>query len=205
LQVRGIADSIAEVGEVLAWLGAAFRLNPRGQDGLASCTPFVRKISKERASPWGDWNYSCRIDFLMANEAGQQSSPGRCWHGMFGDAVVVKGFPIPRRLQSQTGLEIPLSMAAALTASPRLHEFMGCFYLKGFSTMLVPVDIADGVVFWHFYYNAAGKRISYWDATRYLDKGISAEILRTARHVVGWCSEALCMAGKTAPQNSAVL
>ncbi len=118
---------------------------------------------------------------------------------MFSGAVVVRGFPIPPRPRTNSGLKIPLHMATALIKSPRLHEFIGRFYLKGFSTMLVPEEFDNGVVFWHFYYKAAGERISYLDTNRALRGDVSAQVLRTARHIVGWCSEALYIAGKIAP------
>jgi len=130
-------------------------------------------------------------------ESGEdQADPrGRCWHGMFCNPVIVKGFPIPRRPRSNTGLEIPLPMAAALTGARRLNNFMDRFFLKSFSAMLAPVEIIGGIVLWHLYCGTDGRRISYLDANDGYCEGIGVHELRSYRHVIGWCSDALYMAG----------
>ncbi|KAM7224236.1 hypothetical protein V8F06_000017 [Rhypophila decipiens] len=116
---------------------------------------------------------------------------------MFRNPVVVTGFPILRRQRVDTGLEIPLHMAACLTDASRLHDFHGKFFLKGFSAMLVATEVIGDLVLWHLYYDAAGERISYIDVDKDLCTGdIGVNLLRSCRHVVGWCSDALYMFGR---------
>nr|CDP29672.1 Putative protein of unknown function [Podospora anserina S mat+] len=125
----------------------------------------------------------------------EDSKPGQCWHSLFGNPIVVEGYPMSQRPKGNTGIEIPLHMAAAFIAALRLHRFLGHYYLKGFSAILIAVEVVGNVVLWHHWYNPTGERISYLDAATAEGKiEISLEDLRSRRHV-GWCSEALCMAG----------
>lgn len=240
LTATGTADSIAEVGEIVAWLTAAFgssdsfdsdKESTDRSDEVTLCSPFMREDSWLKSfwrlagaslgsgsshRPGGkpgvparyhsahleaETNiYHFQIDFSMSKPRKKIGVPGQCWHRMFTGAVTVNNFPIPRRPRSGTGLEISLPMVATLMSSARLYDFMGRFYLKGFSSMLVPVDFVGGVVFWHLSCNLEGYRISFLEAESVLgNSDLSAEALKTARHVVGWCSEALCMAGKPGP------
>jgi len=189
---EGTADSIAEVGEVVAWLLAAVRCSPV-EDAMAYCTPRVKTLDRDSLSA----RYRCELEFEMCASYEAKDVGGRCWHGMFRNPVVVRGFPIPRRPRPNTGLEIPFHMAARLTDARRLHDFMGRFYLKGFSAMLAAVEVIGGMVLWHLYHNTAGGRISYLDANNNSPhaEGISTNVLRASRHVIGWCSHADYLAG----------
>ncbi|KAL6849042.1 hypothetical protein ACO1O0_008572 [Amphichorda felina] len=98
-------------------------------------------------------------------EIGLTVSPinGQCWHDIFKNPVIVKGYPIPQRPEWSTGLEIPLNMMAGLARSQRLDRFRDKLYIKGFSTMLVPTKQIGDVICWHMIYNKDGSRISYLD------------------------------------------
>ncbi|KAK4203407.1 hypothetical protein QBC40DRAFT_317133, partial [Triangularia verruculosa] len=193
IKAQGTVDFLGEVAEIFGWLTAALRASP-DQDQLAWCEPYLHYSSKGADKVSDVWEMKFKItnprQGLLDNKLGQ------CWHGMFRNAAIAKGFPIPRRTRHNTGLEVPLHMAAGLMDSPKLHEFMGHYCLKGFSTMLAPVELIDGVVLWHFYYNPAGKRISYCDAVKNEGKDrISLEELQSSRHVIGWWSNVFYMAG----------
>lgn len=84
-----------------------------------------------------------------------------------------------------------------MTQARRLHKFMGQYFLKGFSAMLAAVEVVDGIMRWHLYYNPDGGRISYCEADEspYLE-GINENVLRVSRHIIGWCSHADYLAGK---------
>lgn len=190
LIAKGTADFIADATEVMAWLGGALRSS---DDGIMKyCTPQMLNCE----SVAGNTHYYCVIDFIMGPDVKTDAGGGCCWHGMFGDPVIVKGFPIRNRSRENTGLEIPLDMAASLIDAKRLHSFGGQLHLKGFSAMLTPTEIAGGLAFWHLSYNPTGGRVSYLDAHEGTGT-ITMNSLRSSRHVIGWCPEALCMAGKT--------
>ena len=189
LIAKGTADFIADAAEVMAWLGAALRSS--GDGIMKYCAPQMLNCERIGRSTY----YNCVIDFNMGPDVRTDASGGCCWHGMFGDPVIVKGFPIRIRSREDTGLEIPLDMAASLIDAKRLHSFGGQLHLKGFSAMLTPTEIAEGLAFWHLSYNPTGERVSYLDA-REGTGTIKMNALRSSRHVIGWCPEALYLAGK---------
>jgi hypothetical protein len=201
VEAFGTGDSVAEIGEQLAWLGAALRSSPC-ELGVAYCTPFISDIHVDNAphpvSGTPSWaNIFCKIDFtVQEREEHLESSNGQCWHNMFRNPVVVKGYPIPRRSESNTGLEIPLNMMAGLARTQRANTFNGKLFIKGFSTMLVPTKHSGDLLIWHLLYNKDGNRISYLDNTIPHVENISIFDLEKARHVVGWCSEIRNYAGR---------
>ncbi len=105
------------------------------------------------------------------------------------------GFPVPRRPEAHIGLELPLDMMAALARARYVDVFNSKVFVKGFSTMLVPTKRVEDVVIWHLLYKTdPNERISYLDCpVKQLD--VSMASLEDARHVVGWCSEAVCNIG----------
>ncbi len=121
---------------------------------------------------------------------------GQCWHDIFRNPVVVKGYPILRRANSNTGLEANLNVLAGLTRTQRVDRFKERFFLKGFSSMLIPTMQNGDTLCWHLVSNKDGSRISY------LDNNVTDEVfnihpsLESLRHVLGWCSEAQFYGGK---------
>ena len=201
VEAFGTGDSVAEVGEQFAWLGAALRSSPYGH-GVAYCTPVVSDIhvddTARRVSERLCWfDIICKIDFTMhEREEHLEPSNGQCWHNMFRNPVVVKGYPISRRPEPHTGLEIPLNIMAGLARTRRVSTFNGQLFIKGFSTMLVPTKYTGDLLIWHLLYNKDGNRISYLENTIPHAGNISVVDLERTRQVVGWCSEIKYYAGK---------
>ena len=139
--------------------------------------------------------YYFEIGFDTGPDHKINDTTGRCWLGMFRNAVVVRGFPVLRRPLTNTGLEMPLHMAAALIGAKRLHSFSSQLCLKGFSAMLTAIRAVEGMVLWHLVYNPTGERVSYLDLSEFAPEPLSINSLRSSRHVIGWCSEALYLAG----------
>lgn len=124
------------------------------------------------------------------------NSNGHCWHGIFKNPTVVKGFPILPKLERNTGLEVPLNIMAGLARADRVDQFNGKVYIKGFSTMLAPTKQFKEVVYWHLIYNEDGSRISYLDDNLNRDALAGTPDLTAHRHVLGWCSEARFYSGE---------
>ncbi|KAH8122267.1 hypothetical protein LI328DRAFT_157702 [Trichoderma asperelloides] len=201
VQVYGVSVSIVEIGELFAWLGAALRTSPR-HEGLMYCTPIIRTIVQDTTSlPNIELRPSSihviyEIEYIT--EILPQTLPaanGQCWHDIFKNPVIVRGYPIPRRLEWNTGLEISLNIMAGLAQTQRVNRFKEKIYIKGFSTMLVPTQKHTDVICWHLIYNKDGKRISYLDDYMDQDQHIGQLDLESYRHVLGWCSEAKLYAG----------
>jgi hypothetical protein len=200
VEALGTGESVAEIGEQLAWLGAALRSSPY-EVGVAYCMPYISDVyvnnglqPKSRLLPGTDVLF--KIDFNVdSRDEVLKLSNGQCWHNMFRNPVVVKGYPIPRRSEAHTGLEIPLNMMAGLIRTQRIDSFNGKLYIKGFAAMLVPTKNCADLLIWHLLYNKDGTRISYLDNNSPHTENVSVLDLVHVRHVIGWCSEVRNYAG----------
>ncbi len=197
IEALGVPDFVAEIGEVLAWLGAALRPSSRSS-GAAYSIPF---IERNPACTPDDPNNSIkdlRFDIKFETkdcEGISDLTNGQCWYALFRKPLIVRGFPIPRKSENETGLDIPLSMLAAINNTRTVEMFNRKVFLKGFSSMLVPTKKCKDMLVWHLLYNKHScNRISYLDCgVEHADVKI-ADLERT-RHVVGWCSEAVSTVG----------
>ncbi|PVH82276.1 hypothetical protein DL98DRAFT_415128 [Cadophora sp. DSE1049] len=189
----GNSYSISEIGEQLAWLGAALRSSPNEQ-GVTYCKPIVTEFSLN----------ICKIAFeFQAQSPNSSIHGGGCWRNLFHNPVVVLGYPIPRRSRPNSGLEVSLDLLSILTNARRMVNFRGRTFLKGFSTMLAATEIVEDVVLWHMFFNADGTHISYGDVRVPRGKG-GEESLRVPnpdakRHILGWCANVKNYAGKDLP------
>lgn len=197
---NGPLTSVVEVGEQLAWLGAAFRTPPHDQ-GLACCSPFISVPAIGRKpAPSSKFTLKPIVKFKIGfrdeiqQDLGQFN--GKCWHNLFKNLMVVKGYPIPARLEKDTGAEIPFTIMAGLARTQRIDCFKGMTFIKGFSTLLVPTKRSGDVIYWHLFYNKDGHRISYLDST-ITSLGYAKSLdLEQCRHVLGWCEDAAFYAGR---------
>lgn len=194
LEVVGNVFSVAEIAEQISWIGAALRSSPADEEAAYS-TPHIAKLNMDsNAHPSRDGVTTtrglCNIEFEMEMlRDADLATVGKCWRGMFGNPVIVRGYPIPRRIEPDTGLEVPLDMIAALTGCQQAVNFNSITYLKGFAAMLAAVRIAGDVVFWHLCYNPDGEYISYVDSrvSRSGDhRTLDIAALEGNRHIVGW-------------------
>ncbi|KAK1253048.1 hypothetical protein MKX08_004235 [Trichoderma sp. CBMAI-0020] len=196
---NGPMTCLVEVGEQLAWLGAALRVPPHDR-GLACCSPFISvpAIGTKPALPIKSiFIPPVKFKIGFRDEIQQDSSRlnGKCWHNLFKNPMVVKGYPIPARVDTGTGAEIPLNIMAGLARTQRVDCFKGMTFIKSFSTLLVPTKRTGDTIFWHLFYNKDGHRISYLDST-ITSLGYPKSLdLEQCRHVLGWCEEARFYAG----------
>ncbi|RFU74661.1 pfs domain-containing [Trichoderma arundinaceum] len=199
VEAQGVTVNIAEVGEQLAWLGAALRINPRDGEPVC-CSPFITAYRKKMSlrhhnslSMLPEVMYS--IGFTDDTLQPCSSLNGQCWHNLFMNPVIVKGFPIPSRTGLGAGSEIPLNIILGLARTQRVDHFNGRAFIKGFSTMLVPTKRSEDAMLWHLIYNKDGSRISYLDDSISLTEHITLSDMEQCRHIVGWCTEAKYYAG----------
>ncbi|UKZ59991.1 uncharacterized protein TrAtP1_001279 [Trichoderma atroviride] len=196
---NGPMTCLVEVGEQLAWLGAALRVPPHDQ-GLACCSPFISvpAIGTKLAPSVKTilhHNVKFKIGFRDEIQQGFSRLNGKCWHNLFKNPMVVKGYPIPARVDKGTGAEIPFNIMAGLARTQRVDCFKGMTFIKGFSTLLVPTKRTGDMIFWHMFYNKDGHRISYLDNT-ITSLGYAKSLdLEQCRHVLGWCEDAAFYAG----------
>ncbi|KAH6873464.1 hypothetical protein B0T10DRAFT_466249 [Thelonectria olida] len=166
--------------------GSRFALVSYANKVVTECTPFVDDIGPVEDA------LHCRIkfDFQPCQEQFGAIN-GQCWHDMFHSAVIVRGFPILRRPETNTGLEMPSDLMTLLTRTRYVDEFGLGMFIKGFSTMLIPIKRSDGMIYWHLLFNKnPEERISYLDC-RLEHAAVQKADLETSRHVLGWCSDAV--------------
>ncbi|KAH8812428.1 hypothetical protein F5884DRAFT_309735 [Xylogone sp. PMI_703] len=195
----GTGAAISEIGEQLAWLGAALRSSPY-ETGVTWSIPFIddiiiKNVSRQVSGISDPPIIICKIGFNVEKQGFFQLSNGQCWHNLFRNPVVVKGYPIPRRSETDAGLEIPLNLMAGLTGARRVNSFNGKLFIKGFSSMLIPTKRNRDILVWHLLYNQDGARISYLETTVPHAENINISNLESARHILGWCSEVKYCAG----------
>ncbi|KAF5725137.1 Pfs NACHT ankyrin domain-containing protein [Fusarium mundagurra] len=93
-EVNGVAATIAEIGEQLAWLGAAFRNSPE-ENKLVYCSPNIAILQNDSPSPRFDTQPSreitFKIQFAMERAEESRAINGQCWHALFKNSVIVKG------------------------------------------------------------------------------------------------------------------
>jgi hypothetical protein len=200
-QVTGLADSIAEIGEQIAWISASLRTSHLSR-GLLHCTPIISRVSVKLPNlqtPQSKSRPNVTFDInILSEEVTKPVKPedGQCWHNMFLNPVVVKGFPIRRKSEKNSGVEMTLDIMAGLARTNMLDEFKGMTFIKGFSTLLVPTQKVKETILWHLLYNEDGTRISFNDHNLPHIERVSSLELTNSRHVVGWCSEARFFPGK---------
>lgn len=192
VEVGGTAASIAEIGEQIAWVGAALRPSCV-ESGIATCTPHAH--IDDTMTP-----ATCTVSFTMEEykKSGAVPINGQCWHELCQNPVLVVGFPIPTRSPRALGLEVPLDILSGLTKCPRVNMFLGRYYLKGFSSAVMAKENLGTEVLWHVYFSPDGSRLPYpvlESETEDAGFGIDMNELRRARHIVGWCSKAEFFAG----------
>ncbi|CAH0027544.1 unnamed protein product, partial [Clonostachys rhizophaga] len=191
-QVTGVADSIAEIGEQIAWISTSLRRSYLSS-GLLSCTPIISRVYPAFRVPQSKPRPNVTFDInILSEEVSRPIKPenGQCWHNMFLNPVVVKGYPIRRKLEKNSGVEMTLDIMAGLARTNMVDEFKGITFIKGFSTLLVPTQKVKETILWHLVYKEDGSRISFNDHKLPHIERVSSLELTNSRHVVGWCSEA---------------
>ena len=205
LQAIGPLDSVAEIGEIIAWLGAALRSSPKGE-GVSYCSPVISKPYIERQLPektvvTSSIDFEFQTDEVHGDDLPTWRETGRCWHSLFQNPVVVNGYPTRRKPVKSIGIEIPLEIMVTLAGSNRISSFARNMFIKSFSTMLVLTRQIGDVFVWHLLYNRDGEHISYADPrvrniSEMQMQKVSFPAIASGRHVLGWCSKVSNLVGK---------
>lgn len=177
--------SVVDVLEILLWIGAATRAASRST-ALVYSEAYL-----------SDGHEAGLPSVMFREQPLDPEGPGSCWHKMFRNPVIAKGFPIPRRPVHAQELEIPLEMMAGLGCTPWITNFAGNTMLKGFSTLFAATSEVAGTVIWHFVADEAVKRMPYVTGLPRCGQPLELDALtiETARHFVGWTPHADVLLG----------
>jgi hypothetical protein len=197
----GLFDSIIEVIEVLAWIGAALRESTaRGEITYSTTEIGVIREKLEEGEPMSKF-FLVFADEKIPDTDTPSAQAGGCWlRGLLKNPVIAKGFPTPLRPSDASGLEIPLEAMALLIDSSQLTIFNNRAVLKGFNAAAVPTAYSNSIIQWHFIVNQDGDRLGYGDvriaeSPKVSPTQVIAKI-QGARHIVGWTSAAAYNIGK---------
>jgi hypothetical protein len=195
---------VSEIAEQLAWLAATLQPS-RSEERIIARYPRIKDVRMNpsmEGSPAATVSVLCEFEFETENESPKQQENGACWISLFGNAVLVRGYPILQRPRPNTGLELTLGTMAYLARSFQVVQYDQRIVMKGFSSLLVATLMTAGVVLWHLYESKRpSERISYYDdrldtldltQTRHNPLGN----LEKSRHYVGWCSDVNDFCGK---------
>jgi len=143
----------------------------------------------------------CTHEILGDGDPGPDTD-GCCWHLLFQNPVIVKGYPIPARTDDERGLDIPMDLMAALGDAYYLTDFEKIPVLKGYSTLFVATELNTSSMSWHFLWNETGDRISYLKALEYHVCNQESPVLEPhistiTRNFLGWTSSVKRLAGKS--------
>jgi hypothetical protein len=188
---------VSEVAEQLAWLAATVQPSRREERIVARYPRIkdVRMSSATEESPAAIASALCEFEFDSEPLSSKNQENGVCWTSLFGNAVLVGGYPILRRPQPKTGLELSLGTMAYLVRSFQVVQYEERIVMKGFSSLLVATLMTAGVVLWHLYGSRnPSERVSYYDdRINTLDltriKKNSLRDLEKGRHYIGWCAD----------------
>ncbi|KAK3628217.1 hypothetical protein LTR56_018731 [Elasticomyces elasticus] len=180
--IEGSSVAKIEIMETLLWLGAACRVSPdREQASVAFPTTSID--DQEEA--------------MLGKPVPKAIDSTRCWSQLVRNPVVVKGYPIARRLHREKGLEIEAGLLTILADSTRAVIFDGALMLTGLCSTLVAVSEANGSILWHYLLGNNSNPVCYNEARKYCKQAapISFGALSSARHFVGWTDYARVLTG----------
>lgn len=189
--VSGTPATISDIAEQLAWLGSALRCSPNAHE-LMYCLPSIRVV-RSNSSLVPIYHMSFSMERVGSPD---RTVSGQCWHDLFDNPVIVKGYPIARKSKPGTGIEIPLNIMAALVGSRRIDTFGGTNIIKGYSKLLVPICQDDNILYWHLESKSDGTRIPFGHKTASHTGYIDNVKMESCRHILGWSLSAEFYAGE---------
>lgn len=200
ITVTGTDHSIAEIGEILAWVHAALSLSKFPSRVCLSDPVLKPKPISRHSLPGTNIVADCKIFSTLGAEENHNLDPGNCWADILGNTVYVKGYPTARRAEHNTGMEVSLSTMISLANSRRLNRFKGVLCIKGYCSIILPTRWQGNFIYWHLVTNRNGEHMSYTDDKvrrlwNYYPQDLSISALEKSRHILGWCENIQNIAG----------
>ena len=182
----GSKEAAIDILQLLVWFGAAFQVSSSDQLQYSQS-----KLQMFENPMRGDGNFTVNYEKSPVSE---QS----CWFSLFNNPVIAHGFPVPKRRNSERGLELPIELMATLGGGRHAVDFEGGLVIKGHSVAFLPVEQYEDTIQWHMISNSDGTRLRYSDPRipRAL-QDVDFESIRTKRAILGWSLVAQTLLGTT--------
>ncbi|KAK0746112.1 hypothetical protein B0T18DRAFT_143946 [Schizothecium vesticola] len=190
LKCVGPSYSNSEIIEVFTWLASTLREASGAEIRYSVVHAKIQTRSRKV-------NVGLRLilsdeTFIAKGDTGTEKI-GNCWHDLFNNPVVSKGFPVPLRPPGTPGLEISLEAMGILVGAPRLTIFNNRAVLKGFNAAIFATACTDETVLWHLVVNKDGSRIRYSDKmvmeSLPMEMPSAISSLQGKRHFLGWAPD----------------
>jgi hypothetical protein len=123
--IKGTEPAIAEIGQQLAWLGAALRSSP-SEHRMDYSTPRIFFLSGISVILF---KVTFQVAEIVPTYGVQRNSS--CRRSLFRNPIIVEGYPILSRNNEEKGLEIPLNIMAGLGQASRVTNFGGVLSSNG--------------------------------------------------------------------------
>ncbi len=200
--MKGTEPAIAEIGQQMAWLGAALRSSPSDYR-----IGYSKPLATFSSGLVATFKFSFEVTEL---EPEAQQRNGSCWRSLFRNPVIVEGYPILARENGEKGLEIPLNVMAGLSQASWVTNFNGGLVIKGYSTMFCPTQRIKDSVLWHYLFNHDASRMPYFSADilcagRAPIHQVDTVCLEQSRNFLGWASSVEVHIGKLKPSGLSTL
>ena len=154
MQITGTPDDIAKIALQISWMISVFR--KPSKEGLALSKVKIEYLCHQAVT--SNSRKEIHLDFAIKVQglepvAKQNSCLGNCWNPIFRSFVIADGFQIPLRLQTYSGIELPLPLMSILAQVDYPMQYLDSFVLKGRRTAIIPVfskkDADQRYIQWH--------------------------------------------------------
>ena len=176
IYASGSHHDLVHIAQQLAWISAVFRV-PRDGELTYSDVVFEKR---------GHLEYN----ILLMDLQKVKNTNKYCWHSLFANTVIARGFTIPNR-ESEIGVEIPFEVMMSLACILYPLDYHGGTILRGVKLTLVPTAHYTGSVQWHC---ISSEQDSYLPRASQVMKQLPEwfktndfELLQNARTFLGYC------------------
>ena len=94
-----------------------------------------------------------------------------CWHPLFANSVIARGFPFRERAGAEFGLEIDFTILTNIAAILYPLDCYNGLVMKGLSSVLIPKRGAGGSIHWHLVLGSPGEKLSLTDISKHHFRG----------------------------------
>jgi hypothetical protein len=194
----GPAYFVADCGELLAWTGWALLTNARNIS--CYCRPLITSFVVDPVhshSTLLKYKGYCNINFELTQlGTSGESVPGllNLSRDILGENILILGFPIPRRPEGYTGLELSFNSLLCYLQTPKAEISALDVFIKGPKGTLKLIEHTDNVFLWRFDYSLAGcsSYCANHQSKFQVDKShgpLDHHVLEAGRHIISKCAD----------------
>ena len=191
IKVEGSEEFIVSIAQQLAWLAALCQ--EKGNNLTYAYVAFKETYQATPDIP--KFNIAVKLDAVPPDNGN-----GCCWTNLIGPAILIQGYPIPDRKHGERGLEVDVSVMAAISGMHKAVTFRGGFVFKERCHALVPVKRIGSSIQWHVL-DTYPRRLEWEEIETACPTRIRGELmiedLKKCRSFFGWCPQILELLGKS--------